>query len=222
MNLLYIEDNRSLAITIKNKLSTVYNVELAYSGKQCFKKIDNKDYDLFIIDYYLPDTDGLKICQKIREWDIKVPILMLTSNETKRNIIEALDAGADDYLTKPFLIGELNARIRALLRRSNCTQTNKDLVLRDLTIDTAKLTVICNKQTVDLPRQELLLLRYLIAHKNKLISRQELFEHVWGRDDYYNSNTIDVHIRRLRKKLKTYSDFEYIKSVYGLGYRVEL
>lgn len=221
MNILYIEDNVELSETIKKKLISKYNVEIALTGREGLKKAENKEFDLVIIDFYLPDLDGITICKKIREFDAKIAILMFTTNDDKQNIITALDAGADDYLTKPFVFQELEARVRALLRRIDSSQMGKTLKLGELVMDTSKQIIICNKHIIDLSRQEYLLLRYLLLNKGKLTSRQELYEHVWGKDDYYNSNTIDVHIRRLRKKLMEYSEVDYIRSIYGLGYRTE-
>ena len=222
MNILYIEDNVELSLTIKEKLMSKYNVETATAGEEGLKKAENKEFDLIIVDFYLPDLDGISICKKIREFDAKVAILMFTTNDDKKNIVNALDAGADDYLTKPFVFQELEARIRALVRRLDSSQMGKALKLGELVVDTAKQIVICEKHIIDLSRQEYLLLRYLLLNRGKLTSRQELYEHVWGKDDYYNSNTIDVHIRRLRKKLKQYSKADYIRSIYGLGYRTEI
>lgn len=221
MNILYIEDDLVLAETIKSKLLSKYNVDTVSTAKRALDKVENKEYDLIIIDYFLPDSDGIKVCKKIREYDTKMPILMLTTNTDKQSIIEALNAGADDYLTKPFDFQELEARIRALIRRIDYSQTNANICLGDLAVDTTKHLVMCNKQVVDFPRQEYLLLKYILHNKGRLVSRQELYEHVWGRDDYYNSNTIDVHIRRIRNKLKQYSKTNFVKSVYGLGYRTE-
>lgn len=220
MNILYIEDDKELSKTIQQKLISHYNVDLALTGKKGIILAENKEYDLLIVDYYLPDQNGVQICKKIREVDTKTPILIFTTNDTKKDIVEALDAGADDYLTKPFSYQEFEARIRALIRRNGRKQPTKQINMGKLTIKLDDQYVVLNKQYIKLPRQEYMLLRYLTTNKGKLISREELYEHVWGRDDYYNSNTIDVHIRRLRKRLKDLLGENCIKSVYGSGYKI--
>ncbi len=220
MNILYIEDDKQLAKTIQQKLISHYNVDISPTGKKGIILAENKEYDLFIIDYYLPDQNGIQVCKKIREVDTKTPILVFTTNDTKKDVVEALDAGADDYLTKPFSYQELEARIRALVRRNSRKQPTKQINVGKLTIKLDDQYIVLNKQYIKLPRQEYMLLKYLTTNKGKLVSREELYEHVWGRDDYYNSNTIDVHIRRLRKRLKELVGENCIKSVYGSGYKI--
>lgn len=220
MNILYIEDDKQLSKTIKQKLISHYNIDLAFNGKSGLNLIDSKEYDLIIIDYYLPDQNGVQVCKKIRDMDTKTPVLMFTTNDAKSNIVEALDAGADDYMTKPFSYQEFEARIRALIRRNNSRQPVKQISMGKLTIMLDDQYVLSNNKFIKLPRQEYMLLKYLAINKGKLVSRQELFEHVWGRDDYYNSNTIDVHIRRLRKRLIDLTGQDWIKSVYGSGYKI--
>jgi DNA-binding response OmpR family regulator len=220
MNILYIEDDKNLALTVKNKLKSKYNIDIAITGDAAMQKIEVKEYDLLILDYYLPDTDGLKICKKIRRINKITPILFFTINENKSNIIEALDAGADDYLTKPFIYEELEARIRALTRRNIKDNEGKILKIGDLSVSLTDPCAFFKNHIVKLPRQEYLLLKYLGFNKNRIVSRTELYEHVWGQDSYYNSNTIDVHIRRLRNKLKPLGADNYIKSVYGSGYKI--
>ncbi len=220
MNILYIEDNLILAETIQSKLNKKYNFDVSFTGVEGLKRIESKEYDLIILDYFLPDTNGLILCKTIREYDAKVPILIFTTNDDKENVVKTLEAGADDYLTKPFEFCELEARINALLRRSNINKSQKLIKIGEIILDTSKQIVLLNNNLIDLSRQEYMLLRYILVNKGKLISRQELYEHVWGKDDYYNSNTIDVHIKRIRRKINSKTNREYIKSIYGLGYRV--
>lgn len=220
MNILYIEDNLQLAKTVKDKFSQKYNFDVAETGAIGIKYIENKEYDLIILDYFLPDTDGLKISKIIREFDPKVPILIFTTNDSKEDVVKTLDAGADDYLTKPFDFSELEARVRALIRRTTMNKSYKTIKVGEIVMDTAKQILLVDDHLIDLSRQEFMLLRYILINRGKLVSRQELYEHVWGKDDFYNSNTIDVHIKRIRKKISRYSEIDYIKSIYGLGYRV--
>lgn len=220
MIILYIEDDKPLAKTIKQKLNPHYNVDVAYNGNKGLICLEKKEYDLIIIDYFLPDTNGLKLCKKIREQDIKTPILMFTANENKNSIVEALDNGADDYLCKPFSSQELEARVRALIRRGKNYDASSELNAGELIIKSDDQIVIFNKKTIRLPRQEYLLLKYLISNRRKLISREEIYEHVWGKDGYYDSNTIDVHVRRLRFRLKKLTGDIWIKSIYGRGYKI--
>jgi len=220
MNILYIEDNLQLAETVKSKFENKYNFDIAENGKEGIRKIESKEYDLIILDYFLPDTDGLKVCKIIREYDLKVPILIFTTNESKESVCKTLEAGADDYLSKPFDFMELEARVGALIRRSNINKTHKLIKVGEILMDTSTQIVSINNNLIELSRQEFILLRYMLINKGKLISRQELYEHVWGKDDYYNSNTIDVHVKRIRAKINKFTDGECIMSIYGLGYRV--
>ncbi|MDP4009953.1 MAG: response regulator transcription factor [Candidatus Shapirobacteria bacterium] len=220
MNILYIEDDLHLSKIIKTKLNK-YSVDVAGAGKEGLKRFRNKEYDLLIIDYYLPDTDGISICKKVRESDKKVAILLFTTNENKEIIVEALDVGADDYLTKPFIFAELEARIRALFRRTEDLKKGKCIRVGNLVLDLSKHCIFWNEQIIKLSHQEYLLLRYMIINRDKLVSREELYSYVWKDKNFYNSNTIDVHIKRIRKKLQNFTKDKFIKSMYGLGYRFE-
>jgi DNA-binding response OmpR family regulator len=220
MNILYIEDDKQLADTIQQKLRSNYNVDLADTGKKALVLLDKKEYDLLIIDYYLPDTNGIRLCKKIRELDIKTPILIFTTNDSETNIVEALDSGADDYLTKPFSYQVLDARVRALIRRNKNVVSETQMNLGEVLLVPDDQSINFKNKTIRLPRQEYLLLKYLIINKSKLILREEIYEHVWGKDNYYDSNTIDVHIKRLRNKLKSLTGHDWIKSIYGRGYKI--
>lgn len=220
MNILYIEDDLHLSKIIKTKLNK-YSVDVAGAGKEGLKRFRNKEYDLLIIDYYLPDTDGISICKKVRESDKKVAILLFTTNENKEIIVEALDVGADDYLTKPFIFAELEARIRALFRRTEYLKKGKCIRVGNLVLDLSKHCIFWNEQIIKLSHQEYLLLRYMIINRDKLVSREELYSYAWKDENFYNSNTIDVHIKRIRKKLQNFTKDKFIKSIYGLGYRFE-
>jgi len=218
MNILYIEEDINLSGMVKQKLRSHYNVDVAINGKSGILRMEDKEYDLVIVEYNLSDISGIEICKMVREFDIKTPILIV-NNKNKENVAETLDVGADDYLIKPFEFKEFEARIRALLRRNN-KQKDRELSVGDLLIGLDDQYIsYCNK-IIKLPRQEYMLLKYLAFNRGKMVSREELYEHVWGKDGYYNSNTIDVHIKRLRKKMKLITDKDYIDSIYGSGYRI--
>jgi DNA-binding response OmpR family regulator len=221
MKLLYVEDNQELAQSVKTKLQPHYIIHTSRTGQQARTFVNKHDYDLIILDYYLPDATGLEICQYIRNNHIKTPVLFLSQNDAKPHIANSLDYGADDYLTKPFDFQELQARIRALIRRSNAVdQCSSTIKVGQLILNQVQQQVKYQDQVIPLKRQEYLLLEYLMLHKGHTVSRSRLIEHVWGKD-YYQSNTIDVHIRKVRQKIDLRFNHPMIISVYGLGYKIE-
>jgi DNA-binding response OmpR family regulator len=219
MNILYIEIDLRLSELVKQKLKLNYNIDIVDNHKDGILMIENKEYDLFIFSYHLPQINGIEICKKIREMEIKTPILIVANNQKKEGVVEALDFGADDYLTKPFCLDEFQARIRALIRRNNKNK-ERHLKIGEILIKLDDQSVNYHNQIIKLSRQEYILLKYLAVNKGKLVSREELYEHVWGRDGYYNSNTIDVHVRRLRNKIKLVTNTFCINTIYGCGYRI--
>lgn len=219
MTILYVEDDTSLAQVLKKKLSEKFHVDVVESVSQAEEKIFTQEYSLIITDYFLPDKTGTDLCKFVRSEEISTPILFLTVNDSKKNIVQALDSGADDYLSKPFDIEELEARIRALIKRKHQSQLAKIGGEKTVQLCTIARTITCSGEIFELPRQEYILLEYLLLNTGRLVSRQEMYEQVWGTDEYYNSNTIDVHIRRLREKLRQKTGKNHIRAVYGMGYR---
>lgn len=221
MKILLVEDDVEMAKTLKDALSSDYVVELAFFGKDGEYLVHINDYDLIILDILLPDLDGITVCKKIRANGVKTPVLMLTGESEIEKKVVSLDAGADDYLLKPFHLEELRARIRALLRRQPEMLTSNILKIGDLQLDLVKKTVTRNEKRIVLKRKELQILEYFMRNPGKLISRSMFLEHVW--DSAYESfgNTIDVHITYLRNQLDKPFDKKLIKTVYGLGYKME-
>ena len=221
MKILIIEDDRSLAKSLKDSLSKDYAINIEYNGnKGIFSALTN-EYDLIILDLQLPDTTGLEVCKNLRQEALTTPILILTGKNMVESKIVLLNAGADDYLTKPFSVAELKARIKSLLRRSENRLYQDKLSVGSLLLNIDTKTVIFNNSPIKLSRKEFMLLHYLMKKPDIPISRLKLFEHIWDGYLGFNSNTVDVHICNLRNKLKTVFNHQIIKTIHGDGYMLE-
>jgi two-component system response regulator RegX3 len=201
-----------------------YEVESEENGKVALDKILSNSYHLILLDVMLPDLDGFSICEKVREKDRSLPIIMLTAKGDEEDIVKGLKLGADDYIGKPFAIKELIARIDSVLRRSSRFITDqKTIQLGNLIIDPLNLTLTKENQEVELlTRKEVDIINYLLSHKERPIPRHELLKEVWG---YSSSNmdtrTVDIHMAKLRKKIEDDSQNPtYIITVRGEGYRI--
>lgn len=198
-----------------------YNVETAVDGNEAFEKIMNNSYELVVLDLMLPEIDGLEVCKKVRESSM-VPIIILTAKGDDSSKVLGLEYGADDYLTKPFNILELKARIKAILRRVqvNEKQTATSVInVGDFSINTLGRKVTVNGRDVNLTAKEFDLLLLLVMNREKVFSREELLETIWGYEYFGDVRTVDVHIRRLREKIeKNSSQPEYILTKWGVGY----
>lgn len=222
MRILAIEDNKDLAFTLKERLGARFVVDLAFTGKDGIYKAQITDYDLFLIDLMLPDTTGIEICKTLRSSGINVPILMLTARKDLDFKVSSLDIGADDYLTKPFKFAELSARIRALLRRGSELPYPNTLTLDNLVLDTVRRQVLVNGKEIPLRKKEFNLLEHFMRNPRRVLSSEFLLERVWDIGLSTNSNTARVHVSRLRKKLQRVLNKEVIKTVHGLGYKLEV
>lgn len=219
MKILIIEDNRSLVQSLKDNLVQDYVIDVAYSGRKGIFSALTNEHDLIILDLQLPDTTGLEVCQNLRQEKLTIPILILTGKNSVESKIVLLNSGADDYLTKPFSLAELKARIKSLLRRNtNHALFDNKLVIGKLSLDLDTKTVIFYNKPLQLSKKEFMLLHYLMTKPNIPVSRLKLFEHIWEDFIGFNSNTIDVHIYNIRHKLKLISNHQIIKTVHGTGY----
>ncbi len=220
MRILVIEDEQKIINFIKKGLEAeYYTVDYAMNGEEGFFKALNEGYDLILLDIMLPKMNGFELTKKIREKDIKTPILMLTARDTIEDKVKGLDAGADDYLPKPFSFDELLARTRALLRRTGSEKSNL-ISIADLEIDTASHEVKRDDRRIELTSREYALLEYLARNKNIVLSRTKIAQHVWGYDFDTSTNIVDVYIRYLRKKIDEDSDKKLIKTIRGTGYKI--
>ncbi len=217
MRILIVEDDETLAGQIAGNLKDAgYTYDIAYDGEEGHFLGDTEPYDAVILDLGLPVMDGASILKKWRADDRQMPVLILTARDSWTDKVEGLDAGADDYLAKPFIVEELLARLRALIRRS-AGQTSPVLEVGPVRLDTRNSKVMVDGAAVKLTAQEFKLLSYLMHHDGKVISRTELTEHIYDQDFDKDSNTIEVFVNRIRKKL----DVPVIHTVRGLGYRME-
>ena len=194
----------------------------AADGSSALHFLEKGSFDLIILDIMMPGMDGLEMCRKIRETS-KVPIIMLTAKGEVNDRITGLEMGADDYIVKPFEMKELMARINAVLRRSEIPDdTKKKLVFDKLIINLDSYELIVDGKKVDTPPKELELLYHLASTPNRVYTRNQLLDEVWGFDYFGDSRTVDVHIKRLREKVENVSDQWALKTVWGVGYKFEV
>jgi DNA-binding response OmpR family regulator len=218
MKILIIEDEKLVAGNLKVGLEQrMFVAEVAHSANEGYDMIKNYDYDIIILDLMLPDMPGEELCRRIREEKVNSFIIMLTAKKQIENIVEGLNCGADDYLTKPFEFSELLARLRALLRRTSENKEN-ELEISDIRVDMEKEQVFRGNMEIKLTKKEFMILEYLLRHRGQLISRNQLLEHAWDRNVDIFTNIIDTHIKNIRKKLGKAG--KLIKTVYGSGYRI--
>lgn len=221
MKLLYVEDDQDLVATVKEALEDDYIVEIALSGADGEYLTQVYEYDAIILDLGLPDIDGITLCRTIRKNGITSPILMLTGEYETNKKVTALDSGADDYLIKPFNFVELKARIRALLRRQSPTVNSSVLSVGDLTLDLTRRTVKRGDTTITLHRKEFQILAYFMHNRGKIITRNMILEHVWDSEFESLTNVVDVHIKYLRDQIDKNFNKKLIKTIYGMGYKLE-
>lgn len=221
MKVLVVEDNKKLADVMKRGLEQEgFAVDTLGEGIAAEKRIllNTIEYDLVILDRMLPGKDGVSICRFWRAADVTIPVIMLTALDTTNDKVLGLDAGADDYLAKPFAFEELVARVRALMRRPKQLEENK-LEVQDIVLDTTEHRVTKNDTEVTLTLKEFMVLEYLMRHRGKVITRDTLYDHAWDFADSTLSNTVDVHIKNIRKKL--HDNGTLIATVRGIGYKME-
>lgn len=218
MRLLLVEDEPNAASMLAKGLREhAYAVDIAPDGEKALEQAYINDYDLIILDVMLPRKDGFEVCRQLRTSGTKIPIIMLTARDAVENRIEGLDAGADDYLVKPFHFRELLARVRALLRRS--PSLRPDLInIADLTVDTQARQVWRASNLLELTAKEYALLEYLARRVNEVVGRADIAEHVWDEKFDPFSNLIEVYIQRVRRKVDDSHQIKLIRTRRGEGY----
>jgi DNA-binding response OmpR family regulator len=222
MKLLLIEDEPSVISLIQRSLTTTgYEITVAMDGQSGLDMAKQYNFDLILLDLMLPVMNGMEVCRKIRRTDTNTPILMLTALGTTENIVSGLDVGADDYMTKPFKLAELEARIRTLTRRGREQEKEKntgELKIADLILDKVTKTVKRYNQPIDLTATEFRLLEFLMVNQNRVLNRMEILENVWDINFNLGTNVVDVYINYLRKKVDKNKSDKLIHTVFGMGY----
>ncbi len=220
MRILVIEDDMSLAENLKNALERErYSVDLAHDGEAGLFHLTEYPLDLAVIDLGLPKLDGIEVIEKARKADVKIPFLILTARDRWQDKVEGLDAGADDYLTKPFHPEELIARCNALIRRS-AGQADPEISIGPIRINTRSQHAFVNDNELTLTAYEYKVLEYLMLNPQKVISKSELTEHIYDQDFDLDSNVIEVFVLRLRKKMDPDGSLAPIETLRGRGYRL--
>jgi DNA-binding response OmpR family regulator len=218
-----VDDDPNIAQLIRLYLeSEGYRVEHYLDGVSCVESFKSNPPNLVILDIMLPGMDGWDVCKEIRKVS-DVPIIMLTAKGETFDKVLGLELGADDYIVKPFDPKELVARVKAVLRRSNAPGIREKIVsYPNLTVNIGNYTVEYHGETIEMPPKELELLYFLASHPNKVFTREQLLDQVWGYDFYGDTRTVDVHVKRLREKFTDPDDSWSIKTVWGVGYKFEV
>lgn len=223
--ILIVDDEVSIVTLLTFNIERAgFETDTAFDGGVAIRKATDNEYDLIVLDLMLPEKDGLEVCRHLRQNKIETPILMLTAKDNELDKILGLELGADDYLTKPFSPKEVVARIKAILRRTSTPKkaTFETIMIGELTIYPEKHEVTIGEELLSFTRKEFELLLYLVEHKGKVLSRDQLLNKVWNYDFVGDTRIVDVHISRLRDKIE--SDTRkpsYIKTIRGLGYKME-
>jgi DNA-binding response OmpR family regulator len=220
MRILLVEDERKVASFIARALrETAYAVDVAETGEKGMKLARDNPYDLVLLDIRLPDVSGVEVCRKLRQAGLETPILMLTARSLVEQRVEGLDAGADDYLTKPFALAELSARVRALVRRG-FNKSGAILRYADLELDRHRRRTARGAAAIPLTSKEFALLEFLLLRAPEPVTRSEIVEHVWDCHFDSETNLVEVYINRLRQKIDQDRSAKLIHTVRGVGYRL--
>jgi response regulators consisting of a cheY-like receiver domain and a winged-helix DNA-binding domain len=221
MRVLVVEDEKDLNSIICSKLvKEGYNVDACYDGQAALDYMEAENYDGAIMDIMIPNKDGITVMREMRNAGIQVPVLFLTAKTETQDIVRGLDAGASDYMTKPFEFSELMARLRVMLRTQNPVNENV-ITCGSLVVDMNNRQAIRDGKVIDLTVREYAILEYLARNRNVVVTREQIRVNIWNIDDDVNSNVIDVYIRYLRRKIDDNYEEKLIHTIRGVGYKLE-
>lgn len=221
MRVLVVEDEKDLNSIICSKLvKEGYNVDACYDGQAALDYMEAENYDGAIMDIMIPNKDGITVLREMRNAGIQVPVLFLTAKTETEDIVRGLDAGASDYMTKPFEFSELMARLRVMLRTQNPVNENV-ITCGSLVVDMNNRQAIRDGKVIDLTVREYAILEYLARNRNVVVTREQIRVNIWNIDDDVNSNVIDVYIRYLRRKIDDNYEEKLIHTIRGVGYKLE-
>ena len=221
MRVLVVEDEKDLNSIICSKLvKEGYNVDACYDGQAALDYMEAENYDGAIMDIMIPNKDGITVLREMRNAGIQVPVLFLTAKTETQDIVRGLDAGASDYMTKPFEFSELMARLRVILRTKNPVNENV-ITCGSLVVDMNNRQAIRDGKVIDLTVREYAILEYLARNRNVVVTREQIRVNIWNIDDDVNSNVIDVYIRYLRRKIDDTYEEKLIHTIRGVGYKLE-
>lgn len=218
MKVLIVEDDKILSDTIKQCIEKKYSVEQAFDGYEGYMFAKENIYDIIILDLMMPEMNGYDLLSKLRREEIFTPVLILSAKDSLNDKVKGLSIGADDYLAKPFEREELLARLEALIRRNHGFYANNTIEFKDLKMNLENRKAYIKDKEINLQGKQFDLLEYLIHSKNTIITKEQIFDKIWGFDSDTSTNVIEVYASALRKELKKYGYDKYIKTLRGVGY----
>jgi len=221
MRILIVEDNKLISDALRRGLKSTYAVDVAENGADGIHQAETVTYDLVLLDLNLPDMSGEVVCQNLRQMGVEAPVLVLTGSVSVKDKVVLLDAGADDYITKPFSLEEVKARIRAALRRAIALDGQAILAIEGLELDPAARTVKRLGKPVELRRKEFDILEYMLRNYGKTLTRAMIVAHIWDMSENLWANVVDVHVKHLRDKIDRPFGSHLIKTVHGVGYKLD-
>lgn len=220
MKVLIVEDERTLSDTIKQCICKKFDTEQAYDGYEAYMMAKENIYDAIILDLMLPEMSGYDVLLKLRENKVLTPVLILTAKDTLNDKLKGFNYGADDYIVKPFEREELLARLEAIIRRTNGAYKQDEIEFKDLKLNIKSRRAFIKDKEITLQGKQFDILEYLINSKGTIITKEQIFDKIWGFDSFTTTNVVEVYASGLRKTLKQYGYDKYIKTIRGVGYMI--